>query len=84
MGAGVRGHHGRRLQRLAAVTVISVSALCLPVNSTHIAIGAIFGISLYREAVCNRGPAASGVAPMGLSQRAQQPRIRRCKLFRRG
>lgn len=33
----------------AAVTVIIASALGLPVSSTHIAVGAIFGIGLYRE-----------------------------------
>lgn len=38
----------------AAVTVIAASALGLPVSSTHIAIGSIFGIGFYREFVCNR------------------------------
>jgi inorganic phosphate transporter, PiT family len=33
----------------AAVTVILASALGLPVSSTHIAIGSIFGIGLFRE-----------------------------------
>lgn len=33
----------------AAVTVIFASALGLPVSSTHIAVGSIFGIGLYRE-----------------------------------
>jgi inorganic phosphate transporter, PiT family len=33
----------------AAVTVIIASALGLPVSSTHIAVGAIFGIGLFRE-----------------------------------
>lgn len=33
----------------AAVTVIVASALGLPVSSTHIAVGAIFGIGLFRE-----------------------------------
>lgn len=33
----------------AAVTVISASALGLPVSSTHIAIGSVFGIGFYRE-----------------------------------
>ena len=33
----------------AAITVIGASALGLPVSSTHIAIGAIFGVGLYRE-----------------------------------
>lgn len=33
----------------AAVTVIIASALGLPVSSTHIAIGAIFGVGFFRE-----------------------------------
>lgn len=33
----------------AAVTVIIASSLGLPVSSTHITVGAIFGIGLYRE-----------------------------------
>lgn len=37
----------------AAITVISASALGLPVSSTHIAIGSIFGIGFYREFCCN-------------------------------
>lgn len=38
----------------AAVTVIAASALGLPVSSTHIAVGAIFGIGFYREFVRHR------------------------------
>lgn len=33
----------------AAITVILASALGLPVSSTHIAIGGIFGIGIYRD-----------------------------------
>jgi PiT family inorganic phosphate transporter len=33
----------------AAVTVIVASALGLPVSSTHIAVGAVFGVGFYRE-----------------------------------
>lgn len=33
----------------AAVTVIIASALGLPVSSTHIAVGAVFGVGFYRE-----------------------------------
>ncbi len=39
----------------AAVTVLLASALGLPVSSTHIAIGGIFGVGLLREALTNRG-----------------------------
>jgi PiT family inorganic phosphate transporter len=33
----------------AAITVIIASALGLPVSSTHIAVGAVFGVGLFRE-----------------------------------
>jgi len=36
----------------AAITVIAASAFGLPVSSTHIAIGAVFGVGFYREARC--------------------------------
>ncbi len=39
----------------AAITVIFASALGLPVSSTHIAIGGIFGVGFLREALVNRG-----------------------------
>lgn len=39
----------------AAITVICASALGLPVSSTHIAIGAVFGVGLYREFRSNSG-----------------------------
>lgn len=38
----------------AAVTVIAASALGLPVSSTHIAVGAVFGVGFYRELRANR------------------------------
>lgn len=38
----------------AAITVIIASALGLPVSSTHIAIGAIFGVGFLREFLANR------------------------------
>ena len=38
----------------AAITVIAASALGLPVSSTHIAVGAIFGVGFYRESRANR------------------------------
>ena len=33
----------------AAITVIIASGLGLPVSSTHIAVGAVFGVGFYRE-----------------------------------
>ena len=54
----------------AAVTVIAASALGLPVSSTHIAVGAIFGVGFYREARANRrrraGPKLPADAPAWL------------------
>ena len=41
----------------AALTVIAASALGLPVSSTHIAVGAIFGVGFFREISANRGRA---------------------------
>ncbi|HCO89719.1 MAG TPA: anion permease, partial [Alphaproteobacteria bacterium] len=38
----------------AAITVIAASALGLPVSSTHIAVGAIFGVGFLREFRSNR------------------------------
>ncbi len=39
----------------AAITVIFASTLGLPVSSTHIAVGGIFGVGFLREALVNRG-----------------------------
>ena len=44
----------------AAITVIGASALGLPVSSTHIAIGSVFGIGIYRE-ICTNSPHQSGL-----------------------
>jgi len=38
----------------ASITVIVASALGLPVSSTHIAVGAIFGVGFFREWLVNR------------------------------
>lgn len=38
----------------ASITVIIASSLGLPVSSTHIAVGGIFGVGLYREFISNR------------------------------
>ena len=40
----------------AAITVILASALGLPVSSTHIAVGAIFGVGFFREYFSARRP----------------------------
>lgn len=39
----------------ASITVIIASGLGLPVSSTHIAVGAVFGVGFVREAITNRG-----------------------------
>ena len=38
----------------AAITVIIASYMGLPVSSTHIAVGGVFGVGLYREFISNR------------------------------
>jgi PiT family inorganic phosphate transporter len=40
----------------AAITVLAASWLGLPVSSTHIAVGAIFGVGFLREYLVNRTP----------------------------
>lgn len=47
----------------AAVTVLVASALGLPVSSTHIAIGAIFGVGYLREILTNKGVPNPAVKP---------------------
>ncbi|MBX3507932.1 inorganic phosphate transporter [Parvibaculum sp.] len=44
----------------AAITVLVASALGLPVSSTHIAIGGIFGVGFLREMLANLGLNADG------------------------
>ena len=44
----------------AAITVIFASSLGLPVSSTHIAVGGIFGVGFLREALANRGIVRKG------------------------
>ena len=47
----------------AATTVLIASALGLPVSSTHITVGGVFGVGLLREAITNRGIANPAVRP---------------------
>ena len=43
----------------AAITVILASAFGLPVSSTHIAVGAVFGVGFFREYFTARRPRVS-------------------------
>jgi PiT family inorganic phosphate transporter len=47
----------------AAITVLVASALGLPVSSTHIAIGAVFGVGYLREFITNTGVPNPAVRP---------------------
>jgi PiT family inorganic phosphate transporter len=49
----------------AATTVLIASALGLPVSSTHIAVGGIFGVGFLREALTNKGVVNPAVQPRG-------------------
>jgi PiT family inorganic phosphate transporter len=68
----------------AAVTVIVASSLGLPVSSTHIAVGAVFGVGFFREYLSARqtrarcGPSENG------SGNGSGGVYRRRKLVRRG
>jgi PiT family inorganic phosphate transporter len=50
----------------AAITVLVASALGLPVSSTHIAIGAVFGVGYLREFITNTGVPNPAVQPRSL------------------
>ncbi len=47
----------------AAITVLLASALGLPVSSTHIAVGGVFGVGFLRERLMNRGIPNPAVQP---------------------
>jgi PiT family inorganic phosphate transporter len=59
----------------AAITVIFASGLGLPVSSTHIAVGGIFGVGFLREALVSRGIHSKGSkkAAMALAEGAVDP-----------
>ncbi|WP_072395703.1 inorganic phosphate transporter [Hyphomicrobium sp. CS1GBMeth3] len=47
----------------AAITVLVASAMGLPVSSTHVAIGAVFGVGYLREILTNKGVPNLAVKP---------------------
>jgi len=79
----------------AAITVIAASAMALPVSSTHIAIGAVFGVGFYREfrknselrsraaSVAFAGSNGNEERPAGLCKVSQIPPYQPRKLVRR-
>jgi len=66
----------------AAITVIIASWLGLPVSSTHIAVGGVFGVGFYREWHMERRLRRPDVTSGQVKQIAREERQRR-KLVRR-
>ena len=64
----------------AAITVIVASAFGLPVSSTHIAVGAVFGVGFFREWHANRTVRATGIIkgkPVAADERRRRKLVRR-------
>jgi inorganic phosphate transporter, PiT family len=64
----------------AAITVIVASALGLPVSSTHIAVGAVFGVGFYREWHADRKFRALNIlkgSPVAPEERSRRKLVRR-------
>ncbi|MDK3016436.1 inorganic phosphate transporter [Pseudodonghicola flavimaris] len=62
----------------AAITVIVASALGLPVSSTHIAVGAIFGVGFFREWYSERRrPKPVGGRKLAVEERRRRKLVRR-------
>ncbi len=67
----------------AAITVILASGLGLPVSSTHIAVGAVFGVGFFREYLANRMPKEPVPGSKKKKKRKRQKKARRRYLVRR-
>lgn len=68
----------------AAITVIVASGLGLPVSSTHIAVGAIFGVGFYREWHAERRARALGLVkgkPVAPEERTRRKLVRRSHML---
>lgn len=64
----------------AAITVIVASAMGLPVSSTHIAVGAVFGVGFYREWHAERKARALNLQkgkPVPVDERRRRKLVRR-------
>lgn len=68
-----------------AIVVLAASAFGLPVSSTHIAVGAVFGVGFYREWSSNRGRlrAMLDLGQNGPQRDIEAPDLRRRLLVRR-
>ncbi len=72
----------------AAITVIIASALGLPVSTTHIAVGGVFGVGFLREYLANakharHHEAALAAGPSGAIDKKKLKKARKRKLVRR-
>ena len=68
----------------AAITVIVASWLGLPVSSTHIAVGGIFGVGFYREWHAEKRARALGIKkgkPVPLEERKRRLLVRRSHMM---
>ena len=68
----------------AAITVIVASWLGLPVSSTHIAVGAIFGVGFYREWHAERRARLLGLQkgkPVPPEERSRRLLVRRSHMI---